>query len=251
MPVRRIPPSHRSLTGRVAGAKCVGEAAFESTLERDLLLVLEFAPVAAVYEVQPVRIPYVDERGRARTYTPDVLIHRQHPDGSSLAPLLCEVKYRTDVKRYSAVERRVVVAKFRAARRYARERGWCFRLLTERHIRSPYLQNARFLLPFRTHPARTERLARIVRRVEERGSEPADQLLAAVAEGPGRGAHSDYSWCIPGLWHLLATGQLVADYTVPLTMQTAIYHRGYEAGPSLQGDPIWLHSYRTGADARE
>lgn len=226
----------------------MGEAAFESTLERDLLLVLEFAPLVTGYEVQPVRITYLHENGRLLRYTPDVLIHRQCADGS--APLLCEVKYRADAKPNGAIERNTLGAKLRAARRYARERGWSFGLLTDRHIRSPYLHNARFLLPFRTHAARPERVQRILRRLEERGSEPADALLTAVAQGPGRDAHSDYSWCIPGLWHLLATGQLLADYAAPLTMQTEIYHRDCGAAAPLQSGPIWLHSHRAGVAAK-
>jgi hypothetical protein len=42
--------------------------------------------------------------------------------------------------------------KFRAAQRYARQQGWRFRLVTERHMRTPYLENAKFLRPYRTLP---------------------------------------------------------------------------------------------------
>jgi uncharacterized protein YchJ len=36
--------------------------------------------------------------------------------------------------------------KFRAAGRYAQQRGWRFRLVTERHVRTPYLDNVKSLL---------------------------------------------------------------------------------------------------------
>ncbi|MGH7578129.1 MAG: TnsA endonuclease N-terminal domain-containing protein [Longimicrobiales bacterium] len=243
MPVRSIPASRRSLTGRIAGTKCIGEAAFESTLERDLLLVLEFAPAVTAYEVQPVRISYIDKVGRNRSYTPDVLIHGRHA-GHTLPPLLCEIKHRADAQPPGERERTALLRKLRAARRYAADRGWCFRLLTERHIRSAYLHNARFLLPFRTHPARPERLARILDRIEGEGSEPADDLLGAVAQGPARGANSDYSWCIAALWHLLATSQLLVDHAIALTMQTRIYHPVHRAAASLLSGPAWLVATR-------
>jgi hypothetical protein len=244
MPVRRIPPSVRSLTGRVAGTKCTGEAAFESTLERDLLLVLEFAPVVVAYEVQPVSIAYADETGRARTYTADVVIQRRQADGTVLPSLLCEVKYRANAKPAEPEARRALRRTLRAGRRYARERGWCFRLLTERDIRTPYLHNARFLLPFRTHSARAERLDRLQETLraaaQGRGSLAAEALLALVVrEGPCA-AQTEYGWYVPALWHLLATGVLVADYAVPLTMQTPIVHPGAGTGAALTAGPRWL-----------
>ena len=41
MPVRRIPPSRRAITGRLAAHKSVGAAHYESSLERDFLITLE------------------------------------------------------------------------------------------------------------------------------------------------------------------------------------------------------------------
>jgi hypothetical protein len=238
MPVRSIPASHRSLTGRIAGTKHVGAGAFESTLERDLLLVLEFASAVTAYEVQPVMIAHADDSGRAHTYTPDVLIQRRGADGAALPPLLCEVKYHDGAKPPAPDARGTLRRTLRAGRRYAREHGWRFRLLTERDIRTPYLHNARFLLPFRTHPPRSERVARLLDGLCERGSAPADELLSAVADGPRRDVDSDYSWCVPALWHLLATGQFVADYKAPLTMQTRIYDPGHLAVGLAAGDAV-------------
>src|SRR5947208_8398615 len=47
---------------------------FESSLERDFLLLLDFDPDVEFYEEQPVKITYHDDRGRRRTYTPDVFV---------------------------------------------------------------------------------------------------------------------------------------------------------------------------------
>ena len=44
MPVRKIPKNYRNVTGVHASEKSIGEAQFESTLERDFLTLLEFHP---------------------------------------------------------------------------------------------------------------------------------------------------------------------------------------------------------------
>jgi hypothetical protein len=48
--------------------------AFESSLERDFLLLLDFNPDVEFFEEQPVKIVYHGAKGRRRTYTPDVLV---------------------------------------------------------------------------------------------------------------------------------------------------------------------------------
>src|SRR5947209_18110990 len=124
MPVRKIPTNRRSMTGLIASRKNDRMTGFESSLERDFLLLLDFDRSVARYEEQPVRIEYADAAGRRRTYTPDVLVYyHDDPAGSvDTQPLLCEVKYRDDLftnwKEYKP--------KFRAGRAHARGRGWRF-----------------------------------------------------------------------------------------------------------------------------
>jgi len=143
MPVRIIPKNYRSLTGLVSNTRTQSMAAFESSLERDFLVLLDFDPDVEFYEEQPLTITYADERGRRRTYTPDVFVrYRIDPlQAKPNPPLLCEVKYRDDLRQHWTDYR----PKFRAAGRYARQQGWRFRVVTERHIRTPYLDNVKFL----------------------------------------------------------------------------------------------------------
>ena len=108
-----------------------------SSLERDFLLLLDFDRDVEFYEEQPVKIVYHDAQGRRRTYTPDVLV-RYRTDrlqARHTKPLLCEVKYREELRQHWAAYR----PKFRAAGRYARQHGWRFRLVTDRDVRTPYL----------------------------------------------------------------------------------------------------------------
>jgi len=147
MVARSIPKSYRNVTGRFASVKNRNPIGFESTLEKDFFLLLEFDRRVESFEEQPVTIPYHNPEGQLCRYTPDVLVRYRpvltgQPGGP---PALCEVKYRSDLREHGAEYR----PKFTAARRYARDRGWRFRVVTEREIRTPRLRNIRFLLRYR------------------------------------------------------------------------------------------------------
>lgn len=138
-PVRRIPISTRSITGNVDGQ------GFESALERDFLMQLAWDEDVAWFVTQPVKIPYEFPRKRPRSYTPDVLVEFDSVLRNGRAPLLCEVKYRSELaKNWKELKR-----KFRAAQAYCRERNWRFVILDERSIRSIKLSNIQFLWRYR------------------------------------------------------------------------------------------------------
>ncbi|MDT7809235.1 MAG: hypothetical protein QOJ70_3048 [Acidobacteriota bacterium] len=203
------------MTGLVASRKNDRMTGFESSLERDFLLLLDFDAAVARYEEQPVRIKYVDATGRRRTYTPDVLVH-YHDDLDASAdtrPLLCEVKYREDLfanwKEYKP--------KIRAGRAHARGQGWRFQIVTEREVRTPYLENAKFLRPYRRIETNHEDTALLLDTL--RGMDEADpeSVLATIHHDRTRRAE-----LLPMLWRLLADGHITADLSRPLTMRTRI-----------------------------
>ncbi len=135
MVARTIPKNYRNVTGRLASGKNQRLVGFESTLEKDFLLLLELDREVSGFEEQPVTIRYRDLDGRLRRYTPDVLVHFRAsmtmPALSETVPsLLCEVKYRDDLRQHWADYR----PKFKVAWRYARQQGWRFRLITEREV---------------------------------------------------------------------------------------------------------------------
>ena len=61
MSVRTIPKNYQNLTGLMSSTKADG-AFFESTLERDFLTIIEFDTNVQSYDVQPVSIPWIDEK---------------------------------------------------------------------------------------------------------------------------------------------------------------------------------------------
>ena len=73
MPVRKIPKTYRSISGRfpsVLNSRLIG---YESKLERDFFVTLEFDRTILRYEEQPVRITGV-VGGKKISYVPDCLI---------------------------------------------------------------------------------------------------------------------------------------------------------------------------------
>jgi hypothetical protein len=212
MPVRKIPKNYRNVTGILASTKAVGSAQFESTLERDFLALLEFSPEVKHFEVQPLKIEWRDERGTARSYTPDVLVEFKEEIGRT--PWLCEVKYRADIKEYWDE----LHPKFRRGIRLARQKGWHFRLITEVEVRTTYLNNIRFLTPFKFRhiPAAA-----------------ADQLLdqlrttcgmtaATVIQSLSSDSQHQAEW-LPVLWHLIAHHRIGVDLELALTPDSPIW----------------------------
>ena len=214
-PTRRIGPGRRSLTGRIS--VCGHSVAFESTLERDLLIILAFDRSVSAVHGQPVRVGWRDGNGRTRRYTPDFVV--EHAAAPSM---LCEVKYRADFwADWPAAKPR-----YRAARQHARENGMTFSILTEVEIRGPYLDNVAFLRGYLGRlpdEGREETLVHALAALGE--ATPHALLLAAYRSEENR------MRALGPLWRLIATRQVEADLSVPLTMQSAIWVGAGEDAP--------------------
>ncbi|MFC1672744.1 TnsA endonuclease N-terminal domain-containing protein [Pseudomonadota bacterium] len=206
MPVRKIPISHSSVTGRHALGPGKDSVGYESTLERDFVSLMTFDPGVTGIEEQPVRIEYEDSEGRQRHYTPDYLIERQNKP-----TLLAEIKPTKFITHD-------LDDKFEAAKLFAAKRGWVFEVWTEKVIRTPRLQNVRFLLGYRDYPADPGRAARILKQMESDGPMAVEQLLNACwnsdEEERARG--------LGALWNLVAVGKLQADLDRELTMESIL-----------------------------
>lgn len=215
MSVRKIPTNNRSITGRHAES---GQE-FESTLERDLLELLNFDLNVKNIETQPLVIPYIGIDGRSHNYTPDILVHyrRDIVPAKNMPHLLCEVKYREEYKG----KFRELKPKFRAARRYAKERGWQFRVLTEREIRTPYLWNARFLAPYRRIHTEAEISLLLLDQVRRMSETDPQTLLHSLGHSRWYQAR-----LLPVLWKLVANLEIATDLNIKLTMKSRIWHNG-------------------------
>lgn len=211
MPIRKIPRKSRSLSGLLPSSKNGRQLAFESALERDLFLLLEFSPEVRRYEEQPTQIVVLHPDGREGTYVPDALVG--YHDASRPEELL-EVKYE-ETLRTSAEELAPV---FESANRHAQQNGLRFRVVTEREIRTPYLKNAKFLLPYRDQIPNAVVVDALHRAISVNGPRTVSALINAVSGATG----VIPAEVLPVVWHLVARFQVAADLDRPLTMESVI-----------------------------
>lgn len=209
VPVREIGVSTRGVTGSVPSF-----GRYESSLERDLMEILRFDPHVERCTPQPLTIEYLDRDGRTRSYTPDGLIHFKADSGLHQAPVLFEVKYREDFRK----DWKILLPKFRAAKAYCFSQGWRFEVFTEREIRTPYLENVKFLWPYVERVPTPELRSRILQTLSDLDEADPDLLLCALCHDAGNRARM-----IPSLWHLVAVGAIGCDLNTRLTMRSLLW----------------------------
>lgn len=214
-PVRRIPISSRSITGQMPTSTNENQP-FESTLERDLMYLLKFDQTVDRFVSQPVKIKYVDKQNVARSYTPDLIVyHRKDtPEAKHKKSILLEVKYKDDLCKNF----REYHPKFRAAMKYAKSRGWVFKVYTEEHIRTPYLTNAKFLLPYRDYAVDHGIFLSVLKRMADLSETTPQALVASFYTDKWNQAS-----LIPTVWHLIAKNHIGTNLLSPLTMSSSLW----------------------------
>ena len=222
MSARKIPTSHRAITGRYPMKRLRVQVAFESLLERDFLILVDLDRDVASVEGQPVKLEWRDrEARRYRRYTPDFLVtfrppDEQVPEGQSnkTCPWLIEVKDRQTLKeKWSEF-----LPGFRVATAYAHKHGWRFHLMTENRIRTPLLKNARLLLPAAVLPEDAARCEVLLQNLRSHGALTVRDLAAIVcAEQMGQAPF------LRMIWRMLAQREISADLSLPLGMNTLLH----------------------------
>ena len=208
-PTRDIGIGTRGVTGVVPSF-----GKYESSLERDLMEILRFDPSVERFVPQPLTIEYFDRDGKSRNYTPDGLIQFKAASVSWAIPVLFEVKYRADFRK----NWKILVPKFRAAKTYCLRQGWRFEVFTEREIRTPYLDNVKFLWAYREQMPSPDVPPLILQTLWDLDEADPDILLCALCHDATNRARM-----IPVIWHLIATGAIGCDLNVPLTMRSSIW----------------------------
>lgn len=113
---------------------------YQSSIERDYMLILEYDPTVKSYEAQSVTIKYKDwdekkQKWKNRQYTPDFCILK-----SDHSQVLVECK----AKKF--VNSEMNQHKFAVARQWCAEHNWTFLVLTEEEIRAqPRFENLKLL----------------------------------------------------------------------------------------------------------
>ncbi len=141
MPVRSVSNRGRkNIIGKFPSLKLGRMVTFESGIERDFISLLDYTPIVARFEEQPLAIEYEHE-GKMHTYTPDFLIAFRNGRRA-----LVECKPQKFVGREE--NRR----KFQAARAWCAGRGWTFHVATDEQIRAGYrVENIKLLTQHARH----------------------------------------------------------------------------------------------------
>lgn len=219
MPVRKIPKNYLSVTGAFSSAKNGKSLGYESLLEQDLMILLEFDDSVESFEEQPVKIPVMANGKKLRPYVPDILIHhRPSPAGQIRRPVLGEVKDTKDLKKNKAK----YAPKFEAATRYAEDQGWEWRIFTEKQIRTHYLDNLKFLRRYHTEIPDAALIQEVSQYLQNaHGSVTVDSLLKKLCPTEDMLLHM-----APAIWHLVATKRITTNLHKPLTVKSKLLLAG-------------------------
>lgn len=215
MPVRKIPKNYLSVTGSFASRKNRRMLGFESPLERDYMILLEFDDTVERFEEQPVRIAVPRAKGRTVQYVPDILIHYLNPAGAKpKKPLLAEVKTRRDLER----NKDKYAPKFAAAKAHAKALDWQFKVINDADIRVAKLPNLKFLREYHLISPEPEHIQRVLDGIEEAGGwVELEDLLTVLCKDD-----HDRLVMLPVIWHLVATRLIDVDLDKPFTDRTPL-----------------------------
>lgn len=178
-------------------------------------MALDFDPAVKRICEQPFSI-YYEFEGERRRYTPDVLAESLSSSGR-LSITVYEVKPSDELRKNWQTYK----ARFKAAMRYCRAQGWRFKIVTEREIRTPFAQNAKFLRRYRALAEQPLFAKQLLYTLKALGETTPQALLAASY------LCSDKKMAaVPELWRLVAIRKIVSALEAPLTMHSPIWLPG-------------------------
>jgi len=154
---------------------------YESLLEKDFLILLEYNDMVLDITEQPLCFEYENHNGRIVTYTPDYLVtFKSYPyyNNHSVYPksLLVEVKLREDIQKIFLEYR----PRFKIAIKYAQENDYIFKLYDEKKIRGIELENILFLKRYSNAHFNPTEERRILEYLEDIGHTQINHLLESL-----------------------------------------------------------------------
>ncbi|MGQ1305355.1 TnsA endonuclease N-terminal domain-containing protein [Acinetobacter baumannii] len=216
-PVRKAQTVYGSISGNYSfrGEKTIW---FESTLERDFLLKQEFNNNVIDVVSQPISIPYITELGNESVYTPDFLVQFSSANCNNSdeypAPLLIEIK----PKQKLLEDWKKLKPKFKAAHKFALEKGWKFKIINESRLYDQYWENIKFLKRFRrSHVDENDQLI-LIDTLNRLGQSTVNQLPANIFRDQTNILRSVHQ-----IWALVAKRKIQCDLYCPLTAETVIW----------------------------
>jgi hypothetical protein len=198
---------------------------FEAFLEEEFFVWLRFRQDVESFERPKEPIPWRDETGKNRKYTPDAIVRwRPKVAGGKGSTEVCEVKPDFERERDTPagqLPRRESdednEMKWEAARLWAESRGWTFRVYRSTDIRGPFLQNAKFLLKYVEREFPDLGSERLLRTLHASGPVALEALMEKMEPDA-------WAWAklLPTLYVQIVRGAIDADLNQPLTNGTIL-----------------------------
>ena len=198
---------------------------YQSTLERDLLILLNNDPTVEEAVGQPVTLKYRHRAtDRPHDYPPDVYVRH---GGRPPREVLYQVKHRADL--WEAFKQHH--DGWLEARRVAAEHGMVHRVITDREIRGPFTGNAWVMKRFgaRERDGAVER--RLADALRTLGPTTPEALMSTAYPDT-----ADRADALPQLWRMVAHGLVAVDLRKRLTMSSGI-------APAREDGQWWIDPY--------
>lgn len=136
MPAREVSNRGGNTIGYFPSIKMKRRIAYESTIERDEMTLIDFDPDVQAFEEQPLVIPY-QHNNKTVTYTPDLLVQTL----SRCILIECKPAEFVDTEENQS--------KFKEARKWCEEHRFAFEVVTDEQVRSGFrLMNVKRLTQY-------------------------------------------------------------------------------------------------------
>lgn len=208
-------------SGIQASTKSYKSLSFESELEKKFINYLIFDRSVQSIQTQPFTI--LSHNTRNKRYTPDVLVERLITvnDLEYIQKTVFEIKpqkiLQAEWKKFSL--------RFKMATKWCKERGYLFKLVTEKYIETPYLKNINFLLQYDQSRFPTSDLGTAAEVESQVNNILTNQHLSinelVQSLSPDKTTQQQF---LPYIWMLVRHGKLNAELTTPLTMKTIVWN---------------------------
>ncbi|MBS4067348.1 TnsA endonuclease N-terminal domain-containing protein [Sulfurimonas sp. RIFOXYB12_FULL_35_9] len=207
---RKLQKNYRSITGHFPSVKNNKSIPFESKLESELFLTLEFDDEVELYLEQPQITITVD--GKEKPYHADCFI-KMH-DGPNRRNTIVEAKYTSDLNKEKNKE--YYEKKFKAATIAANNMDMDFLVYTELFHSETYIFNLDFLYRYKTQPRENKfdsKIKYILSKAPTKAIDVAKNISTNLNE---------YMLVSNAIWGLVANGELSTDLEKELNMNSII-----------------------------
>lgn len=212
MLTRKIKKSHISVTGYFSSYKNKRQINFESKLEHDFYLLLEFDKIVKSYQEQPFKV-YYTYQDKKRRYTPDTLVN--YVDGIQK---VFEVKPIFKIQNDIELQEKIELQK----QKIKEEKNLELCIFTDVDIDKIYMDNIKIIYNFAFIKENKEIQDKIKNELFKLNIQiPIKELLDKITNN-----QSDRLKYIPYVWNLVFNNLESIDFTKKITMASIINPKG-------------------------